>query len=67
MEIDFNTDADHINIPLNKYRLTGFLLITITIGPGGLCLMRYSSTSVSTYHYSYRDLSKPEIAVMRLI
>jgi len=68
MKIDFNTDADHINIPLNKYRLTGFLLMTLAIGAGGLCLIIYPSilVSTSTYHGRYKA-TKPDVIDMGLI
>jgi hypothetical protein len=44
MKVDFNTDADHIDVPLNKYGLSGYLLVMICIFLMGIWLVMSPAT-----------------------
>jgi hypothetical protein len=54
MKVDFNTDTDHIEIPLNKYGLSGYSFIVFCGFLLGLCFVLSPSTFVTGgYRYKY--------------
>ena len=63
MKVDFNTDADHIDVPLNKYGLTGYSLVILGAFLLGLWFVVNPTMFVSTYRYKYPQ----EIFVMGLL
>ena len=50
MKVDFNADADHIDIPLNKYGLSGYLLAIFCIFLLGLWFVASPSTFATKSH-----------------
>jgi hypothetical protein len=48
MKVDFNTDADHIDIPLNKYGLSGYSFVVLCVLLLGLGFVVSPSVFVST-------------------
>lgn len=63
MKVDFNTDADHIEVPLNKYGLSGYSFVILGVFLLGLCFVVSPSTFVTSYRYKYPQ----EIFVMGLL
>ncbi len=54
MNVDFNTDTDHLDIPLNKYSLSGYLIMAFCVFLLGLCFVVNPSKFVTnSYRYSY--------------
>jgi len=57
MKVDFNTDADHIDIPLNKYGLSGYSFMVFCTFLLGLGFVVSPSTFVTNnYRYSNPQL-----------
>lgn len=48
MKVDFNTDTDHIDIPVNKYRLSGYFFTIFCIFLLGLWFVASPSTFASS-------------------
>jgi len=48
MKVDFNTDADHVDVPLSKYRLGGYLIVLFGAFVLGLCFVVSPSTFVTS-------------------
>lgn len=56
MEVDFNTDADHIDIPFSKYKLTGLLCIALAFAAVGIWFVIDPGTFVSIgYHHRFKQ------------
>ncbi len=72
MKVDFNTDADHIDVPLNKYGLSGYSFVIFGVFLLGLWLVASPSTFASgsdgvTVTRVYIDGTPQSIFVIGLI
>jgi hypothetical protein len=55
MNVDFNIDADHINVPIKKYSLIGYFLVVFAVLALGCCFIIKPSIFVSGYGYRYKS------------
>jgi hypothetical protein len=63
MKVDFNTDADHIDVPINKYGLTGYFFVLFGVFLMGLWFVASPSTFVTKGVHTSKSLNSLKEAV----